>query len=104
MIAIGIRRALPLGRICTRPMARGPLLTFALPMNCADGTCARLKTSANNVTAEARVRYNDVRRGETAMDINDKAPEFTLLDQDEKKVSLKDFRGRTVVLYFYPKA
>ena len=38
------------------------------------------------------------------MDINDKAPEFTLLDQDENKVSLKDFRGKTVVMYFYPRA
>ena len=38
------------------------------------------------------------------MDINDKAPEFSLLDQDENKVSLKDFRGKTVVLYFYPRA
>jgi len=27
-----------------------------------------------------------------------------LLDQDEKEVSLKDFRGKTVVLYFYPRA
>jgi peroxiredoxin Q/BCP len=27
-----------------------------------------------------------------------------LLDQDENKVSLKDFRGKTVVLYFYPRA
>jgi thioredoxin-dependent peroxiredoxin len=56
------------------------------------------------MTARARVRYNDLLRGETAMDINDKAPEFTLLDQDENKVSLKDFRGKTVVLYFYPRA
>lgn len=38
------------------------------------------------------------------MDINDKAPDFTLLDQDNNKVSLKDFKGKTVVLYFYPKA
>jgi peroxiredoxin len=30
------------------------------------------------------------------------APEFTLLDQDGQKVSLADFRGRTVVLVFYP--
>jgi peroxiredoxin Q/BCP len=33
-----------------------------------------------------------------------KAPEFSLLNQDEVKVSLKDFRGRYLVLYFYPKA
>ena len=33
------------------------------------------------------------------------APAFTLLNQDGKKVSLKDFRGKkNVVLYFYPKA
>ena len=38
------------------------------------------------------------------MDVNDKAPDFSLLDQDENKVSLKDFRGKTVVLYFYPRA
>src|SRR6056300_1260618 len=32
------------------------------------------------------------------------APDFILLDQRENKVSLADFRGQTVVLYFYPKA
>lgn len=31
-----------------------------------------------------------------------KAPEFTLADKDGKMVSLKDFRGKKVVLYFYP--
>jgi peroxiredoxin len=30
------------------------------------------------------------------------APDFTLRDQDGKKVSLADFRGQTVVLVFYP--
>ena len=30
------------------------------------------------------------------------APDFTLRDQDGKRVSLSDFRGRTVVLAFYP--
>ncbi len=33
-----------------------------------------------------------------------KAPDFTLPDQDGNDVSLSDFAGRTVVLYFYPKA
>ena len=32
-----------------------------------------------------------------------KAPDFTLPDQDGKPVSLQDFRGQKVVLYFYPK-
>ncbi|MBQ7225745.1 MAG: thioredoxin-dependent thiol peroxidase [Clostridia bacterium] len=35
--------------------------------------------------------------------IGDKAPNFTLSDKDGKEVSLSDFLGRRVVLYFYPK-
>ncbi len=31
------------------------------------------------------------------------APDFTLPSQDGSQVSLKDFRGKWVVLYFYPK-
>jgi thioredoxin-dependent peroxiredoxin len=34
----------------------------------------------------------------------DKAPDFTLLDQQGNKIRLKDFRGRRVLAYFYPKA
>lgn len=34
----------------------------------------------------------------------EKAPEFTLTDDAGQKVSLKDFRGKNVVLYFFPKA
>ena len=32
-----------------------------------------------------------------------KAPDFTLTDKDGNAVSLSDFRGKKVVLYFYPK-
>ena len=38
------------------------------------------------------------------MEVNDKAPEFTLPDQNGETISLKDFRGKYVVLYFYPRA
>jgi peroxiredoxin Q/BCP len=34
----------------------------------------------------------------------DIAPDFELLDQSGEMVKLSDFRGRSVVLYFYPKA
>jgi len=34
---------------------------------------------------------------------NKKAPAFSLNDQDGKKVSLNDFKGKNIVLYFYPK-
>jgi peroxiredoxin Q/BCP len=33
----------------------------------------------------------------------DNAPDFTLQTDDGRRVSLSDFRGRRVVLYFYPK-
>ena len=33
----------------------------------------------------------------------DKAPEFNSVDQEGKPVSLKDFKGKKVILYFYPK-
>ena len=36
------------------------------------------------------------------LEAGDQAPAFTLPDQDEKKVSLKDFAGSPVVVYFYP--
>ena len=38
------------------------------------------------------------------MEPGDTAPAFTLRDQDENTVKLSDLRGRSVVLYFYPKA
>jgi peroxiredoxin len=57
------------------------------------------------VTATTALRYNDERRGEEhPMQVNDKAPDFTTVDENGKEVSLKDFRGKTVVLFFYPKA
>ncbi len=37
------------------------------------------------------------------LDIGSKAPDFTLDSADSKKISLSDFKGKWVVLYFYPK-
>lgn len=38
-----------------------------------------------------------------ALSVGDKAPEFSVNDQDENLVKLSDFTGKKVVLYFYPK-
>lgn len=38
------------------------------------------------------------------LQIGDVAPDFTLLDQNGKEVSLHDFKGMNVLVYFYPKA
>ena len=40
----------------------------------------------------------------TLLKVGSKAPEFSLLNQDGIEVKLKDFSGRYLVLYFYPKA
>ncbi len=37
------------------------------------------------------------------LDIGTKAPDFTLTDKSGKEISLSDFLGKKVVLYFYPK-
>jgi peroxiredoxin Q/BCP len=38
------------------------------------------------------------------MDIKEKAPAFTLPDENGKNVSLTDYRGKNVVVYFFPRA
>jgi thioredoxin-dependent peroxiredoxin len=58
------------------------------------------------MTPSTALRYNRVRQliREEPMEINDKAPDFTSLDQNGEKVALKDYKGKWVVLYFYPRA
>lgn len=38
------------------------------------------------------------------LEIGSKAPDFTLDDQDGNSVSLSNFKGQKVLLWFYPKA
>jgi peroxiredoxin Q/BCP len=48
-----------------------------------------------------------VRTGEDATTVlqpGDKAPDFNLPDQSGGKMKLSDFKGRKVLVYFYPKA
>jgi len=50
------------------------------------------------VIAVPRLLSRSVKPAEGSM-----APDFTLPSQDGTPVSLKDYRGKWVVLYFYPK-
>ena len=38
------------------------------------------------------------------LEVGDRAPAFTLLDANGKKVSLSSFKGKHVIVYFYPAA
>src|SRR5215475_9964852 len=44
-----------------------------------------------------------MRAGDKAPAVGTQAPDFTLASQEGKQVSLHDFKGKWVVLYFYPK-
>ena len=38
----------------------------------------------------------------THLQVGDKAPPFTGIDQNENKISISDFKGQKLVLFFYP--
>jgi len=40
----------------------------------------------------------------TTLKVGDKAPEFSTKDQDGNTVNLSDFKGKKLVIFFYPKA
>src|SRR5438046_4257293 len=42
-------------------------------------------------------------RGISMLAVGETAPDFALRSDDGRRMSLKDFRGKKVVLYFYPK-
>src|SRR5215472_11858328 len=104
MMAIGMSRAVPSGDNSTRPSARGPF-GFDLRVLCADTAKLTPIATSAQMTPQPALRYNHGRIGDSAMlDVNDKAPDITLEDENGKEVSLKDFKGKTVILYFYPRA
>ena len=40
---------------------------------------------------------------EMSIEVGKKAPDFTLKNQNDENVSLSDYKGKNIVLYFYPK-
>ena len=94
--------------------------------SCGNEVTAPIKTQTNRTSSVAlrqglsrckifpnAARFQTGRRARTfnfdlllgiGMKINDKAPDFTLPDESGKEVSLKDFRGKTVILFFFPRA
>jgi peroxiredoxin Q/BCP len=67
---------------------------------------ARMFTTVLGVLAVIAVvglLVSAARAGDKAPAVGTAAPDFTLNSQDGKPVSLHDFKGKWVVLYFYPK-
>ena len=54
-------------------------------------------------TLRTNIRSIPIRRG-IMLEVGVKAPAFSLQDQDGNTVSLEDFKGQKVLLWFYPKA
>ncbi|KAJ9538739.1 hypothetical protein OSB04_031472 [Centaurea solstitialis] len=67
----------------------GSTLTFSIPSSSSFTPLITKKTSLNPIVA-AKVNKGSV------------PPSFTLKDQDGKNVSLSKFKGKPVVVYFYP--
>jgi len=103
-------RPFPLAAIWTNPTARGPLFWTLVLEVCATANATSTQTAM--MTSHRSLRYKKEASGKTrssalgdfAMQINDKAPQFNLPDQNGKQVSLKDLQGKIVVLFFFPKA
>lgn len=60
------------------------------------------KTATKKVAAPKKESAVVIKGG--SLKVGDKAPGFTLKDQNGKEVSLSDFSGKNVVVYFYPRA
>jgi len=104
---------LPFGRNSTTAMARGPRFAFLLvadgdwllSLRRRDWSCATAKvTSRQTAAAIAIARRAKFLYRYGVMETNQNAPAFTLPDENGNPVSLEQFRGKTVVLFFYPKA
>ena len=55
------------------------------------------------LAAAAGLASKKLRAGDRAPAVGTAAPDFTLNSQEGKAISLHDFKGKWVVLYFYPK-
>src|SRR5689334_6079096 len=91
-----MRRCAPLSKVSSTATARGVICSGSGARHCAASTGAKAATS---VTAQRDLRYRYL-----VMDLSEKVPDFTLPDQNGEPVKLSDFKGKPVVLFFYPRA
>lgn len=61
-----------------------------------------IKNTTSKLAAKKAVKKEPFKNHATHLKQGDKAPAFTGVDQDGKTISLKDYKGKKIVLYFYP--
>jgi hypothetical protein len=72
-----------------------------MPKDSRGGRTGPLATAAWGMVG----RLESLRKGEGRMlEPGDQAPDFTVKDHTGKTQKLSDYRGKSVVLWFYPKA
>lgn len=64
---------------------------------------AKKATAAKPAAKPAKKTVKAAPAVESLLKIGQKAPAFTLMNHAGQKVSLKDFSGKKIVIYFYPK-
>ena len=57
-----------------------------------------------SVSGALRYAWNALRGGPSMLKVGDPAPDFETTDHRGRRVKLKDFRGKKVLLWFFPKA
>ena len=73
----------------------------------AQDTIRRCKIFENAIQLQLDRRagtFNSAFKLGIGMKLNDKAPDFSLPDENGKDVSLSELCGKTVILFFYPRA
>jgi len=68
------------------------------------GQTAPVETVARSESMEESVNIKEGSDDMVVLKVGDKAPDFSLLDQDGKTIKLADFAGKKLLVYFYPKA
>jgi thioredoxin-dependent peroxiredoxin len=88
----------PAPPITSTPMTQMPTLLYKNLLG------AKRRPDASCVEFRVALPKPNILEREILMNINDKAPDFNVQDENGKEISLKDLKGKTVVLYFYPRA
>lgn len=60
------------------------------------------KAIVKKAAAKKTVKKEPFKNYVTKLKVGDKAPAFKAVDQDGKKISSTDYKGKKIILYFYP--